>query len=89
MKAYSTLHENSRSSIESTPREEHTYGSGPRQKLDLYSPKDISEDTPVVVFVYGGGLVNGDKRLPSPPTARGLVYANIGHYFSVSRESDV
>lgn len=83
MKAYNSVHENARSSIESTPREEFTYGSDPRQKLDFYSPKDISEDTPIVVFAYGGGLSRGDKRLPSPPTAEGLVYANIGHYFAV------
>jgi acetyl esterase/lipase len=89
MKAYSTLHGNNRSNIESTPREEFTYGSDPRQKLDLYSPKEVSEDTPVVVFVYGGGLSRGDKRMPSPPTAKDLVYANIGHYFSVSREPDI
>lgn len=84
MKAYNSVHEHNRSSIESTPREEFTYGSDPRQKLDFYSPSDISEDTPIVVFVYGGGLSRGDKRLPSPPTAEGLVYANIGHYFAVS-----
>jgi len=83
MKAYNSVHENNRSNIESTPREEFTYGSDPRQMLDFYSPKAISEDTPIVVFAYGGGLSRGDKRLPSPPTAEGLVYANIGHYFAV------
>ncbi|KAG9664168.1 alpha/beta-hydrolase, partial [Aureobasidium melanogenum] len=82
MKAYASLHEKNRSSIESTPREEFTYGSHPRQKLDVYSPKQVSDDTPILVFLYGGGLVQGDKRLPTPPTAKGLVYANIGHYYS-------
>ncbi|KAI4719350.1 alpha/beta-hydrolase [Aureobasidium sp. EXF-10727] len=82
MKAYAELHENNRSNIESTPREEFTYGPDARQKLDLYSPKQISDDTPIIVFVYGGGLVSGDKRLPSPPTAKDLAYANIGHYYS-------
>ncbi|CAD0011427.1 unnamed protein product [Aureobasidium pullulans] len=84
MKAYSVLHEKNRSNIESTPREEFKYGSDPRQKLDFYTPKQVSDDTPILVFVYGGGLSRGDKRMPSPPTAEGLVYANIGHYFSVS-----
>lgn len=82
MKAYSVLHEKNRSNIESTPREEFKYGSDPRQKLDFYTPKQVSDDTPILVFVYGGGLSRGDKRMPSPPTAEGLVYANIGNYFS-------
>ncbi|KAH0363517.1 alpha/beta-hydrolase, partial [Aureobasidium melanogenum] len=82
MKAYATLHEKNRSSIESTPREEFTYDSDPRQKLDVYSPKQVSDDTPILVFLYGGGLSRGDKRMPTPPTAEGLVYANIGHYYS-------
>lgn len=83
-KAYAPLHEKNRSNIESTPREEYHYGSEPRQKLDLYSPAQILDESPILVFVYGGGLSRGDKRMPSPPTAKGLVYANIGHYFAVS-----
>ncbi|KAG9518103.1 alpha/beta-hydrolase, partial [Aureobasidium melanogenum] len=82
MRAYATLHEQNRSSIESTPREEFTYGSEPRQKLDVYSPKQVSDDTPILVFLYGGGLSRGDKRMPTPPTAQNLVYANIGHYYA-------
>ncbi|KAK6000185.1 hypothetical protein QM012_003817 [Aureobasidium pullulans] len=82
MKAYAALHEKNRSSIESTPREEFAYGSHARQKLDVYSPKQVSDDTPILVFLYGGGLMSGDKRLPTPPTAKDLVYANIGHYYS-------
>ncbi|KAG9569906.1 alpha/beta-hydrolase, partial [Aureobasidium melanogenum] len=82
MKAYAALHEKNRSSIESTPQEEFTYGSDPRQKLDVYSPKQVSDDTPILVFLYGGGLSRGDKRMPTPPTAQGLVYANIGHYYA-------
>ncbi|KAI4742168.1 alpha/beta-hydrolase [Aureobasidium sp. EXF-12298] len=82
MKAYAALHEKNRSSIESTPREEFTYGSDPRQKLDVYGPKQVSDDTPILVFLYGGGLSRGDKRMPTPPTAKDLVYANIGHYYA-------
>jgi acetyl esterase/lipase len=84
MKAYAALHEDNRSNIESTPREEFNYGAHPRQKLDLYTPEQVSEDTPIMVFVYGGGFVQGNKRLPAAPKAEGLAYANIGHYFSVS-----
>ncbi|KAH0015249.1 alpha/beta-hydrolase, partial [Aureobasidium melanogenum] len=82
MKAYAALHEKNRSSIESTPREEFTYGSDPRQMLDVYSPQQVSDDTPILVFLYGGGLSRGDKRMPTPPTAKDLVYANIGHYYA-------
>lgn len=83
-KTYAELHEKNRAAIQSTPREEYTYGSEARQKLDIYTPADVSDDTPIFVFVYGGGLSRGDKRMPSPPTAKDLVYANIGHYFTVS-----
>ncbi|GAB7350203.1 hypothetical protein MBLNU459_g0863t1 [Dothideomycetes sp. NU459] len=81
-KAYAVLHEKNRANIESTPREEFQYGSEKRQNLDLYLPAQVSEETPILVFFYGGGLSRGDKRLPSPPTAKDLVYANIGHYFT-------
>lgn len=84
MKAYSELHEKNRAAIESTPREEFQYGSHPRQKLDVYTPAKTSDSTPIFLFLYGGGLSRGDKRMASPPTAKGLVYANIGHYFTVS-----
>lgn len=83
-KVYAELHEKNRAAIESTPREEFVYGSETRQKLDLYIPAEVSDETPIFVFMYGGGLVRGDKRMASPPTAPGLVYANIGHYFTVS-----
>ena len=82
-KAYAELHEKNRSAIESTPREEFVYGSEARQKLDLYSPENVTDKTPIIAFMYGGGLSRGDKRMPSPPTAKDLVYANVGHYFSV------
>lgn len=81
---YAKLQEKNRAAIEATPCEELVYGSHERQKLDLYTPAKVSDDTPILVFLYGGGLSKGDKRMPSPPTAPGLVYANIGHYWTVS-----
>ena len=36
------------------------YGQGPRQKLDVYSPKDAGKH-PVVVFFYGGSWTTGEK----------------------------
>ncbi len=37
-----------------------SYGSGPRQRLDVYSPPEAA-DRPVVVFWYGGSWVKGRK----------------------------
>jgi acetyl esterase/lipase len=36
----------------------------PRQRLDIYLPKNLKSDNPlpVVVFIHGGGWQNGDKR---------------------------
>lgn len=85
IKAYGELHEKNRTAIESTPREEFEYGPHDRQKLDLYTPENMSDDTPILVFVYGGGFSRGDKRaasLPGGPTS--LVYHNLGHYWTVS-----
>lgn len=33
---------------------ELAYGSDPRQKLDVYTPRDLKASAPVVVFFYGG-----------------------------------
>lgn len=37
------------------------YGPLERQKLDVYEPAEIDEDTEIVVFIYGGGWESGDK----------------------------
>lgn len=37
------------------------YGSGPRQKLDVWVPKTAAEPPPVVVFFYGGGWNSGAR----------------------------
>ena len=36
------------------------YGSGPRQKLDIYAPP-LARKAPVVVFFYGGSWNSGDR----------------------------
>ena len=84
VKTYAELHEKNRRAIESTPREEFVYGSETRQKLDLYTPEKVDENTPIYVSVYGGGLSRGDKRIATPSGEEGLLYANVGHYFAVS-----
>ena len=72
-----------RAEIKSTPRKTFPYGSDPRQCLDIYypssPPRNLAE-CPILVFVYGGGLVNGSKNLPL--VENDLVYANLGHYFA-------
>lgn len=61
---------------------EHQYGPHDRQKLDVYLPPNASESSaklPCVMFIYGGGLTQGDKRIAP---VQGAVYGNVGHYFS-------
>ncbi len=42
-------------------RTEIAYGAHPRQRLDLYRPKDLAGRAPTVVFFYGGGWEGGAK----------------------------
>ena len=42
-------------------RVELAYGPHPRQRLDLYRPKNAAGALPIVVFFYGGGWEAGDK----------------------------
>jgi acetyl esterase/lipase len=37
------------------------YGAHPRQKMDIYTPKRLTEKTPVIVFFYGGSWQGGDR----------------------------
>jgi len=66
--------------IHSIPRETESYGSHPRQKLDLYLPRENAQSSPILAFFYGGGLVRGDKIIAQIP--EGLVYANLGAFFA-------
>ncbi|KIW72959.1 hypothetical protein PV04_01116 [Phialophora macrospora] len=79
--------------IHHTQRHEFSYGPHPRHKLDLYSPSAEAGADPaaqprrrVLVFVYGGGFVSGDKRLAGvgtgPHVQGDVAYANIGHFFA-------
>jgi acetyl esterase/lipase len=42
-------------------RVELAYGAHPRQRLDLYRPKDLTGPAPVIVFFYGGGWEGGER----------------------------
>ncbi|KAG9239699.1 Alpha/Beta hydrolase protein [Amylocarpus encephaloides] len=75
------------SSILSTPRSTHPYGPDPRQLLDIYFPPSISptipnltSTTPILIFLYGGGLILGNKV--DPDIQDGLVYKNLGAFFA-------
>src|SRR6185437_11360403 len=37
------------------------YGPGPRNKLDVYVPKNPKGTAPVLFFIYGGGWDHGDR----------------------------
>ena len=67
--------------ILSTKKETFRYGPNPRQVLDVYYPSDENNpSSPILIFFYGGGLVHGDRTLSN--FEHGLVYANLGHFFS-------
>jgi acetyl esterase/lipase len=38
------------------------YGDKAKQKLDLYVPKQVAPNAPVIVFFYGGAWQEGDKK---------------------------
>jgi len=38
------------------------FGDKPRQKLDIYVPKNVAPNAPVIVFFYGGAWQEGDKK---------------------------
>ena len=79
-KIFTPLLIKNKASIQAIPPTTESYGSHPRQRLDIYrSPQDAT-DTPVLVFYYGGGLIRGDKRLFGVP--EGLVYHNLGTFFA-------
>ena len=37
-------------------------GNEPRQRLDIYAPRDVKKPLPVIFFIYGGSWVNGDRH---------------------------
>lgn len=69
--------------ITSVKKETFRYGQHERQQLDVYyppSPTLIKGRKPVLMFEYGGGLVNGDRTLAAFPD--GLVHANVAAFFA-------
>lgn len=69
--------------IRSVKRESFSYGPLERQKIDVYSPPETSifcGRRPLLLFEYGGGLVQGHRTLPM---FDGLVHANVGAFFAL------
>lgn len=84
LKIYDPLLRKNADIIRSVKKETHSYGPSPRQQLDAYqspSPRLINGRRPVLVFLYGGGLVNGHKTLPG--YADDLCHANIAAFFAL------
>jgi acetyl esterase/lipase len=79
-KAFVPLLLNNKAAIHSIPPITKTYGSHPRQKLDVYLSAKDSQNSPILAFFHGGGLVKGDKIVSNIPD--GMVYANLGTYFA-------
>ncbi|KAL8898819.1 MAG: hypothetical protein Q9192_001882 [Flavoplaca navasiana] len=70
--------------IRSVKRETFSYGALERQQLDVYSPSEpsvIHGRRAVLMYEYGGGLVQGHKTLPM---FDGLVHANLGAFFALN-----
>ncbi|MBN8624216.1 MAG: alpha/beta hydrolase, partial [Planctomycetes bacterium] len=64
----------------------------PRQQVDIYLPKDASagDPLPVVLFIHGGGWVNGDRKgymAPASQLALGGKYAAISVGYRMSSEA--
>jgi len=83
-KIYDSLLRKNADTIRSVKKETFQYGSHDRQQLDVYSPptpNTINGRRPVLMFEYGGGLVQGHKTLPM--IADGLAHANVGAFFAL------
>ncbi|KAL7624677.1 hypothetical protein AAE478_006247 [Parahypoxylon ruwenzoriense] len=71
--------------IKATRRETHRYGPTPRHQLDVYYPASprpsaSSAAAPVLVWLYGGGFVSGDRV--NEGFAHSVVFGNVGHFFA-------
>lgn len=83
LKIYDPLLRKNADAIRSIKKETHLYGSSERQQLDVYhapKPSLINGRRAVLIFLYGGGLINGHKVLPG--YADELCHANIAAFFA-------
>jgi acetyl esterase/lipase len=53
------------------------YGNDPKQQLDVYGPLTVGDPAPVLIFLHGGGMVEGDRGhygyIAKPFAERGVV----------------
>jgi acetyl esterase/lipase len=74
------------SAIHDTKVTTFSYGQHPRNVLDLYEPKSTTppplagQKRPILIYVYGGAFMFGDRVLPEIPGE--LVYRNIASFFA-------
>jgi len=65
-----------------------TYGPKPRNKMDVYLPKNRSEQTPFLILIHGGAWVAGDKAdmnaLQDSLLSRGIVSASINYEYATA-----
>ncbi|KAI0871608.1 Alpha/Beta hydrolase protein [Hypoxylon argillaceum] len=81
--AYETLLKAKEANIRSVRRETHSYGPNPRHVLDIYFPDAQQQPATaktVLVFLHGGGFFSGARV--NEAYAGGLVFGNIGRYFT-------
>lgn len=84
-KLFASLLKTRAAEIRSVQCDSYSYGPDDRQRLDLYSPASpclTNGRRTVLIFLYGGGFVNGNRTLPLP-FLDGLVHANIGAFFAL------
>ncbi|HVP74193.1 MAG TPA: alpha/beta hydrolase fold domain-containing protein [Phycisphaerales bacterium] len=59
---------------------------GPRHELDLYIPNEPCSEWPLVIFLYGGGWLVGDKldveEYVDPLLSRGFAVASVNYRYS-------
>ncbi|KAK7036205.1 esterase lipase thioesterase family protein [Favolaschia claudopus] len=66
-------------------RKTFKYGNTDRHQLDVYYPPPppsggrLTNPSPILLYIYGGGFVSGEKTLPTPAD---LAYGNVGLYFA-------
>ncbi|HEX7114884.1 MAG TPA: alpha/beta hydrolase [Steroidobacter sp.] len=59
---YLKANEMTRATRERLPHQlDIAYGSDPKQRLDIYQPKDKPQNAPVLIFLHGGGNREGDR----------------------------
>ncbi|EJD39293.1 alpha/beta-hydrolase [Auricularia subglabra TFB-10046 SS5] len=64
--------------INAVPRKTFAYGLQPRHQLDVYypAPREDGQKPPIVQFVYGGGMVSGERASPDG------WYQNVGAFWA-------